>query len=181
MEKNTETKRYTIVNAAITGLVCAVVGLFVGYLIDAGTIKHDFATLFPYAAVGVTITLLNFKPLSKMAIFLLPPVYALSGFGIAAGPLLMYQLGWEREDVSEFLALIVENVPFFIFATILYNWYSSLAREKSFMVYAIFATVTVVVSLLIFKDGNTKWIMEGCYLGIGAFLFSLLHRKRPLG
>lgn len=172
--------RYSIFRAAFVGLICASLALLIGYLIHKGTIKHSFDVLFPYAAVGLMISLLNFKPLSKLSLFLLPPVYALSGFGIVAGPLLMAYLGWEKESMSDGMALIVENVPFFIISSMLYNWYSSLAGQKKFLVYALFATITVVVSMLIFGDKYPIWMIQGCYLGTGAFLFSLLHLKQPL-
>ncbi|WMX16072.1 hypothetical protein [Aureispira sp. CCB-E] len=181
MAKETSpTRHYSIVNAIVVGLVCGTLALLIGYLIYEGKIKHDFDVLFPYAAVGVMISLLNFKPLSKLALILLPPVYALSGFGIVLGPILMAYLGWEKDSVSDALALIIENVPFFIVASILYNWYSSLAGKKKFLVYAAFATTTVVVSMLIFGDKYPVWIVQGCYLGWGAFLFSLLHLKHPI-
>ncbi len=179
-KETTPARYYSIVNACIVGLVCATVALFIGFLIHEGTIKHEFDVLFPYAGVGIMISLLNFKPLSKLAIILLPPVYALSGFGIMLGPILMYKLNWEKEQVSDTMALIIENVPFFIVASILYNWYSSLAGKKKFLVYAVFATTTVVVSMLIFGDKYPMWIVQGCYLGFGAFLFSLLHLKQPI-
>lgn len=179
-KESTPVKYYNIVNASIVGVVCGALALLIGYLIHEETIKHQFAPLFPYAAVGIMISLLNFKPLSKLAIILLPPVYALSGFGIVLGPLLMLYLGWEKESVSDSMALIIENVPFFILASILYNWYSSLAGKKKFLVYAVFATTTVVVSMLIFGDKYPTWMIQGCYLGFGAFLFSLLHLKQPI-
>jgi len=179
-DKAAKVKRYSIVNALIAGGICGAVALFIGYLIDEGIIKHQFDLLFAYGAVGVVLALLNFKPLSKLAIILLPPVYAISGFGIVAGAILMGYLGWEKDSVGDLTGLIVENVPFFFFATILFNWYSSLAGKKSFTIYAIFATTTVVVSLLIFKDQYPIWMVQGVYLGIGAFLFSLLHLKQPL-
>lgn len=179
-KETTPAKYYSIVNASIVGIVCATIALGIGYLIQEGTIKHEFDVLFPYTAVGITISLLNFKPLSKLAIFLLPPVYALSGFGIVLGPLLMAYLGWEKDSVSDSMALIIENVPFFMVASILYNWYSSLAGKKKFLVYAVFATTTVVVSMLIFGDKYPTWMIQGCYLGFGAFLFSLLHLKQPI-
>lgn len=180
VKETTPAKYYSIVNACIVGLVCGILALLIGYLITEGTIKHRFDVLFPYAAVGIMISLLNFKPLSKLAIILLPPVYALSGFGIVLGPILMVYLGWEKEQVSDTMALIIENVPFFIVASVLYNWYSSLAGKKKFLVYAVFATTTVVVSMLIFGDKYPTWIIQGSYLGFGAFLFSLLHLKQPI-
>ena len=179
-KETTPARYYNIVNASIVGVVCGTLALLVGYLIHAGTIKHEFSILFPYAVVGIMISLLNFKPLSKLAIILLPPVYTLSGFGIVLGPMLMSYLGWEKASVSDTMALVVENVPFFIVSTILYNWYSSLAGKKKFLVYAVFATTTVVVSMLIFGDKYPIWMTQGCYLGFGAFLFSLLHLKQPI-
>lgn len=179
-KEKTTVKRYTMTNALITGIACGALALIIGYLIETKVIKHQFDVLFAYGAVGILITLLNFKPLSKLAIFLLPPVYAFSGFGIVAGALLMAYLGWEKNQVGDTLGLVVENVPFFIFASILYNWYSSLAGKTSFSIYAIFAVTTVVVSMLIFKDQYPIWMIQGCYLGIGAFLFSLLHLRQPL-
>lgn len=179
-KETTPARYYNIVNASIVGVVCGTLALLVGYLIHEGTIKHEFSILFPYAVVGIMISLLNFKPLSKLAIILLPPVYALSGFGIVLGPILMSYLGWEKDSVSDAMALVIENVPFFIVSTILYNWYSSLAGKKKFLVYAVFATTTVVVSMLIFGDKYPTWMIQGCYLGFGAFLFSLLHLKQPL-
>ena len=104
----------------------------------------------------------------------------MSGFGIVAGAMLMHRLGWNNNNVSEGTALIIENVPFLIFATILFNWYSTLAGKKSFIIYATFATLTVVVSMLIYKDHFPIYLIEGVYLGAGAFLFSLLHLKHPL-
>ncbi|BDS13257.1 hypothetical protein [Aureispira anguillae] len=179
-KENSPTKKYTLMNALIVGLVCGIIALSIGYLIETERLKHSFDVLFPYAAVGIFISILNFKPLSKLALLLLPPVYALSGFGIVAGPLVMAYLGWEKESMSDAMAMLVENVPFFIISSMLYNWYSSLAGKKKFMVYALFATTTVVVSLLIFGDKYPIWIIQGCYLGIGAFLFSLLHLKQPI-
>jgi len=179
-KETTPAKYYSIVNASIVGILCGTLALLVGYLINEGTIKHQFDVLFPYAVVGIMISLLNFKPLSKLAIFLLPPIYALSGFGIVLGPILMAYLGWERDSVSDTLALVIENVPFFMVASILYSWYSSLAGKKKFLVYAVFATTTVVVSMLIFGDKYPIWIIQGSYLGLGAFLFSLLHLKQPI-
>jgi hypothetical protein len=179
-KETTSTRYYSIVNAGIVGIVCGTVALLIGYLIEEGTVKHQFDILFPYAAVGIMISLLNFKPLSKLAIILLPPVYALSGFGIFLGPILMHNLGWEKENVSDTMALIIENVPFFIVASMLYNWYASLAGKKKFLVYAVFATTTVVVSMLIFGDKYPTWMIQGAYLGFGAFLFSLLHLKQPI-
>jgi hypothetical protein len=178
--ETTPAKFYSIVNAFIVGVVCATVALLIGFLIHEGTIKHEFDVLFPYAAVGIMISLLNFKPLSKLAIILLPPIYAVSGFGIVLGPLLMAYLGWEKDSVSDSMALVIENVPFFIVASILYSWYSAMAGKKKFLVYAVFATTTVVVSMLIFGDKYPTWIIQGSYLGFGAFLFSLLHLKHPM-
>lgn len=179
-KENAPIKKYTIINAALVGLVCGALGLFIEHLIFIGTIKHDFAGLFSFAVVGIAITILNFKPLSKLAIFLLPPAYALSGFSLVAGALFMASRGWRKEDCSDFVILIVQNVPFFIIMSMLYNWYSSLAGKKSFIVYALFATTTVVVSMLIFGDKYPTWLIQGIYLGIGAFLFSLLHLKQPI-
>ena len=173
-------KRYSFVNALVAGFACGSVAMLIGYLIEEQKINHDFEGLFSYAAVGLVISIINFKPLSKLSVILLPPVYAMSGFGIVAGAMLMHRLGWNNNNVSDVTALIVENVPFFIFATILFNWYSSLAGKKSFIIYATFATMTVVVSMLIFKDHFQIYLIEGLYLGAGAFLFSLLHLKQPL-
>lgn len=179
-KESTTIKRYTIINAAIVGLVCGALGLFIEHLVYIETIKHDFAGFFSFAAVGIAITLLNFKPLSKLAIFLLPPVYALSAFSLVAGAIFMASRGWRKEDCSDFVILIVQNVPFFVIMSMLYNWYSSLAGKKSFIVYALFATTTVVVSMLIFGDKYPHWCIQGAYLGIGAFLLSLLHLKHPI-
>ena len=68
-KETTPAKYYSIVNASIVGIVCGTLALGIGYLIQEGTIKHEFDVLFPYAAVGIMISLLNFKPLSKLAIF----------------------------------------------------------------------------------------------------------------
>ena len=78
-KETTPARYYNIVNACIVGAVCGTLALLVGYLIHAGTIKHEFSILFPYAVVGIMISLLNFKPLSKLAIILLPPE-SLMGF-----------------------------------------------------------------------------------------------------
>jgi len=179
-ENAKKNKQYGLIHALITGILCGLVALGIGLLIDEGTIKHEFSLLFPYAAVGVTISIMNFKPLSKLAIVLLPPVYAFSGFGLVAGVFVMSYFGLEKTQLGDNLSILVENVPFFIFATILYNWYSALAGEKSFIIYAIFATMAVVVSMLLFKDQYPIWMIQGSYLGISAFLFSLLHLKKPL-
>lgn len=173
-------RHYTIFHALLVGLVCGAAALGIGFLIAQGKIKHNFDVLFPHAAVGILITILNFKPLSKLAIFLLPPMFALSGFGLVAGALAMSYFGWRSEDVGDGMQLLVENVPFFIVATILYNWYASLAKDKSFLIYATYGIITVVVSMLLFGGKYPEWQVQGAYLGISAFLFSLLHLKRAL-
>lgn len=179
-EKASKNKKYGLINALVTGILCGLVAVGIGLLILDGTIKHEFSLLLPYAAVGVTISIMNFKPLSKLAIILLPPIYAFSGFGLVAGVFVMQYFGFEKTQLGENLSIVVENVPFFIFASILYSWYSALAGQKSFIIYSLFATMTVVVSMLIFKDQYPLWMIQGAYLGIGAFLFSLLHLKKPL-
>lgn len=173
-------KRYSIIRAWMTGMICSLVAFAVGYGIDAEIINSRWGILFAPAAVGITITILNIKPLSNLAIVLLPPVYALSGFAMVAGPLLMAYFDFEKENMSPMLGTLVETVPFFIIASMLYRWYSSLAHQKSFLIYAVYGVTTVVVSFLIFDDKYPTWMIQGAYLGFSAFLFSLLHLNRPM-
>ena len=173
-------RRYTIFHALLVGIVCFVVAAAIGQGIEAGYLKHSFDVLFASAAVGIVITILNFKPLSKLAVVLLPPVYALSGFAVVAGPLVMAQLGIDKASLGDSLSIVVENVPFFLIYSILYRWYSGLARERSFILYMLYAVFTVVISLLIFGDRYPLWLLQSVHLGGGAFLFSLLHLNRVL-
>lgn len=173
-------KRYSIFRALLVGIICGSIGLGISYAIEIKIINNTWEFLFAPTAVGIVITLLNFKPLSKLAIVLLPPTYALSGFGIVAGPLLMAYLGFEKNQLSTMVGMLVETVPFFIIASMLYRWYSSLANQKSFVVYLVYGVTTVVVSLLLFDDQYPTWLLYGSYLGFSAFLFSLLHLNHLL-
>ena len=179
MAKKTEERaKYSIFNALISGVICGSIALCIGFLIKEETIDHNFEGLFAYIAVGIILTILNFKHLSKLAIVVLPPAYGFSGFGIVAGAILMHKLGLDKNNVSENLAILIENIPFLIFATFLFNWYCSLAGKKSIIIYAIFAIMSVVISMLIFKNSYEQYLLEGIYLGLGAFLFSLLHLRQ---
>ncbi|MGH1335898.1 MAG: hypothetical protein ACRBFS_07200 [Aureispira sp.] len=173
-------KRYSIIRALLVGIIAGLIALGIGYAIDTEIINNTWEFLFAPAAVGIALTVLNFKPLSKFAIFVLPPVYALSGFGMVAGPLLMAYLGFNKSEFSPMLSMLVETVPFFIIASMLYRWYSSLANQKSFILYLLYGVTTVVVSMLLFDDKYPTWLLYGAYLGFCAFLFSLLHLNRPL-
>lgn len=173
-------KRYSIIRAFLVGIICGLTALGINYAIEAEIINNTWEFLFAPAAIGILLTILNFKPLSKLALFVLPPIYALSGFGLFAGPLLMNALGFEKSSFSPMLSMLVETVPFFIVASILYRWYSSLANQKSFILYLVYGVTTVVVSLLLFDDRYPTWLLYGSYLGFSAFLFSLLHLNRPL-
>ena len=173
-------RRYSIIRALFVGIVCFGVAVAISFAIAKGHIKHSFDILFAPAAVGIAITLLNFKPLSKLAIVLLPPAYALSGFAIVAGPLLMSYFGMDKDSLSDSVGILVENLPFFIIHSMLYRWYSGLARDKSGIVYLVYAVFTVVISLLIFGERYDYWLLQSVHLGGGAFLFSLLHLRRVL-
>lgn len=174
----TTTSQYGLINAIITGLISGLAALALGYLIEEKYLNHQFDLIFPYAAVGVIISILNFKKLSKIAVFVLPFIYSFCSFGLVGGALLMAYFGWEKENVNDSLIFVIENLPFVVLATFLYSWYSAMAGKKSFLIYAIFATTTVVVSMLIFDDKYEPWLIQGAYLGIGAFLFSLLHVQK---
>lgn len=173
-------KRYSIIRAWITGTLCGAIALGIGYAIDTKLINSPWSILFAPAAVGITLTFFNIKPLSNVAFILLPPAFALSGFALVAVPLLMHYFGVEKSQVSDGLGILVETVPFFIIMSMLYRWYSSLARQQSFIVYLVYGITTVVTSLLIFGDNYDTWMIYGGYLGFIAFLFSLLHLNRPL-
>lgn len=173
-------KRYSILRAWVVGMACSIVAFGVGYAIHEKIIDSTWEFMFAPAAVGIVITLLNIKPLSNLAILLLPPAYALSGFGLFLGPILMSYLGLEKEQMSDMVGMLVETVPFFIVASMLYRWYSGLAHQKSFLVYLVYGVTSVVVSLLLFADNYPAWLLHGAYLGFSAFLFSLLHLNRPL-
>lgn len=168
-------KSYSPLQAILVGICCGATALLIGNLIAEGTIKHDFDVLFPYIAVGVLLSILNFRALSKISIILLPPVYAMSGFGIVTGPLIMAYLGWERSSMNPTMILVVEQLPFLLFSTVLFNWYCSLANQKSSVLYILFAVATVVTSMLIFGDKYEIWMVQGAYLGLSALLMSLLH------
>lgn len=173
-------RRYTILHALLVGLACFGIAALVGQAIEGGYIKHSFDILFAPAAVGMAITILNFKPLSKFSIVLLPPAYAMTGFAVFAGPLLLTYFNLDKERLGATIGMAVETVPFFILHSMLYRWYSSLARNKSSILYLLYAVFTVVVSFLIFGDHYPLWLLNSIHLGVGAFLFSLLHLKRVL-
>lgn len=173
-------RHYTIFRALLVGLICFAIAWGIGQAIEGNYIKHSFDIIFAPAAVGIAITLLNFKPLSKLSIVLLPPMYALSGLAVFAGPLLMAYFGFEKEDLSDSFAILVENVPYFLVMSILYRWYSMLARNQSTIVYLVYAVFTVVISLLIFGDRYPLSLLQSIQFGGGAFLFSTLHLKRVL-
>ncbi|MCH2022982.1 MAG: hypothetical protein MK207_10940 [Saprospiraceae bacterium] len=176
MAKATEEAiRYSIFNALISGVICGFIAFLIGFLITEEIINHNFESLLPYISIGIILSILNFKHLSKLAFILLPPAYGISGFGIVAGPIFMYKMGIDKNNISENLAILIENIPFLIFATFLFNWYSALAGKKSFIIYAVFAISSVMISILIFKNCYEQYILEAIYLGLGAFFFSLLH------
>jgi hypothetical protein len=173
-------KRYSIIRAWMTGMICGIVALAVGYALEAEMLNSRWDFLFAPAVVGIVLTLLNLKPLSNLALILLPPVFALSGFALVAGPLAMAYLGFDKASLSDGLGILVETVPFFIIKSMLYRWYSSLASQKSVIIYLVFGVTTVVTSLLLFADKYEFWLVYGGYLGFIALLFSLLHLNRPL-
>lgn len=173
-------RRYTIFHALLVGMACFGIAVLIGQAIEGEHIKHAFDILFAPAAVGVTITVLNFKPLSKLSVVLLPPGYALTGFAIFAGPLLLTYLGMNKESLGDTIGMVIETVPFFLIHSLLYRWYSGLARQQSSMLYLLYAVFTVVISFLIFGDRYPLWLLNSVHLGGGAFLFSLLHLKRVL-
>lgn len=173
-------RRYTIFHALFVGVACFGIAVLVGQAIEGGHIKHSFDILFAPAAVGIAITVLNFKPLSKLSIILLPPAYALTGFAVFAGPLLLTYLGMDKASLGDTVGMAVETVPFFLIHSLLYRWYSGFARNQSSILYLLYAVFTVVISLLIFGDRYPLWLLHSIHLGGGALLFSLLHLKRVI-
>lgn len=173
-------KRYSIIRAWLVGIICGLVALAIGYAVETEIINNTWEFLFAPAAVGILMTILNFKPLSKLSLVLLPPMYALSGFGMVVGPLFMAYLGFEKSSFGSTIGMLIETVPFFIVASMLYRWYSGLANQKSAIIYLIYGVTSVVVSMLLFNDNYPAWMIYGGYLGFGSFLFSLLHLNRPL-
>lgn len=181
VNKSDSVKKYTYFNALLVGIVSGGLALGINFLIAENKINHQFEALFAPVAVGVILSIFNFKPLSKLSIFLLPPVYALLGFAPVLGPFLISSIGFDANSMGSTMGLLVQAVPFFLSASFVYKWYVGLAGKKSFISYTLFSIVTVVVGFLLFKDGLEFELIMSSYLGISAFLLSRIHVGTILG
>ena len=174
-------KKYTYFHALMAGIVCGGLAFIINYLILQKTINHEFEALFAPVSVGVLLCLFNFKPLSKLSIFLLPPVFGVLAIAPVLGVFLLSSIGFDASSMSGTLALLVQSVPFLLVASFLYKWYAGLAGKKSFVSYALLSITTVVVGFLLFKDGFQFELVMSGYLGATAFLLSRLHVGTILG
>ncbi len=174
-------KKYTYFTALLAGTVCGAVALAINYLIALEKLNHEYEALFAPISVGILLCIFNFKPLSKLSLVLLPPVFALLGFAPILGVFALSSLGFNANNMSGFLGLIVQTVPFLMVASFLYRWYAGLAGRKSFISYALLSTITVVTGLLLFKDGFSFELVMSGYLGLTAFLLSRIHVGTIIG
>lgn len=171
-------KKYSIINLLITVGFCTVVAFVLGYMQEQEFFAkgHKFTPFIVPAGVGLAMALGNTKKLSKLAIVFLPIVFALSIVVAFAGVIFAGGSGLQQGD-SNIMDLVVNQVPFFFASYALYKGYTMMADKESFLVFALHAMLTIMLSFLIFRQGQDYGLtlIQTAYYGATAALFSLLH------
>ena len=182
MGKETQkVKKYSYLNALMASMICGAIAFGVNSLIVTKVIKHQFDFLFAPVAVAIALCIINFKVLSKLSLFLLPPAMGILGVAPVIGIFLVSQLGFDAQSTGDTLRIIIQAFPFLVVASFVHKWYAGLAGKNSFISYALFSIGTVVTSFLIFKEGlDFEWIIAG-YFAFASFEFSRLHVGTILG
>ncbi len=171
-------KKYSIINLLITVGLCTASVFILGYMQEQEIFAkgHKFTPFIVPAAAGLTMALGNVRKLSKLALLFLPLVFALSLVVAFAG--VIFAGGAElKQGDSNIIDLVINQVPFFFASYALYKGYTMMAGKKSFIIFALHAAMTVMLSFLIFRQGQDYGLtlLQTAYYGATALLFSLLH------
>lgn len=177
MGKTVENK-YSIINLLITVGLCTALSFVLGYMQEQEvfTKGHRLTPFVVPAGAGLAMALGNLKKLSKLAIFFLPIVFALSLVVAFAGIIFAGGSGLKQGD-SNIIDLVINQVPFFFASYALYKGYTMMAGKQSFLIFALHAVLTVMLSFLIFRqiEDYGFLLLQTAYYGATAALFSLLH------
>lgn len=171
-------KKYSIINLLITVGLCTLIAFVLGYMQEQEIFAkgHRFTPFIVPAGVGLAMVLGNSRKLSKLAILFLPIVFALSIVVAFAG--VIFAGGAElKQGDSNIIDLVVNQVPFFFASYVLYKSYTMMAGKQSFIIFALHAVLTIMLSFLIFRQINEYGLtlLQTAYYGATAALFSLLH------
>ncbi len=174
-ENTAAIKKYTYGRVLVAGLICGLAALGINYMILQGVLKHDYDWAFAPVLVGFLLAILNFKPLSKLSIVLLPPAFLLLAIAPIVGIAIAGYFGQEASSFSTKVQLFIQIFPFLVVTSIVYNWYASLAGKKSFLTYALVGITAVLAGFVLFREGFSYELVMAAYLGVLAMLFSKLH------